>query len=688
MNRSIRIALGLFALLTLLLHTPLHARPQSDDFSKVIDGAIDSVYMMGIARRSDNGPETFEFHGTGWVIAEGKLATNAHVAESLLGGSFTGRIVAKRSWSDRDELALSATTMRIHPAYGPWNARLKRVVVRSEGDPSAARSVEFIPVADVAIIEVEAGNTAPPLRLADVTKTQVFLSEPVVYIGFPHENISGFPTVHAVPGHVTAKTDFFFLRAPWAESYLIHYTGAVVGGASGSPMFNRAGEVIGLISAGENTISAHGERTSFGFAYGQRIDLCAELLNDDFAIKQEARDLVWSERVSSLLIPPDELLQQLANAQALADGIGRLESSNTVTRRELIVKNGEPATLSVTLEPGLRYGFLAAAHDGTDVDSVVALKEGDFVVGQDFQTDYYPVLWVGPFAERTAVEFRLNAAERLLRDTACSLHVYKYEPALVVDAPVDDTVRTGFLPDDHVIESDQGYVATWQYDVEAGTSLWLSAMSPDGFDIDLVATLEGTVVGSDETPDAVPMVMYTVEQSGVLEIRLRVPTGATIGSIVQMNCMTIEGTEPVFVSSSSGGASVQPDPTLTMDDEQMLAMGARIAENAWSAFGLANPTLVDEGYLDDFETNHDFAITLGAHESVLLVGVSGNGIDIDALALQGEEVLVANTDADAWPFVSLRNDGEEPVEVVLRLREYLSDTGAGRTYYRIEAAKL
>ena len=178
-------------------------------FEQTIAASLDSVYMLGIARRGTTGPEVFQFVGTGWVIAEGKLATNAHVVEALLEGSFDGRLVAKRSWSDRDELSLSPASVRIHPAYGPWNARLKRVVVRNDADPNAARSLSFIPIADVATIDVEAGNTAKPLTLADPKQVEPVLSEAVVYLGFPHENLSGFPTLHAVPGHVTASGSVF-----------------------------------------------------------------------------------------------------------------------------------------------------------------------------------------------------------------------------------------------------------------------------------------------------------------------------------------------------------------------------------------------------------------------------------------------------------------------------------------------
>lgn len=155
-ERPLRFA-GLFALSLL---QPSTAQTGQAEFERATrELARLRVHALRRAPRRRRA-EVFQPIGAGWVIAEGALATNAHVAESLLETASQGRRVAKRSRSDRDELALSASSIRIHPAYGPWNARLKRVVVRNENDPNGARSMNFIPIADVAIVEVEAGQTA------------------------------------------------------------------------------------------------------------------------------------------------------------------------------------------------------------------------------------------------------------------------------------------------------------------------------------------------------------------------------------------------------------------------------------------------------------------------------------------------------------------------------------------------
>ncbi|MEZ5977490.1 MAG: serine protease [Planctomycetota bacterium] len=677
-------------LLTLLASLFLSPRAlaQTADFSKAIEGALDSVYMLGVVRRSDTGPEVFQFIGTGWVIAEGKLATNAHVAESLLEGAFTGRLVAKRSWSDRDELALSAASIRIHPAYAPWNARLKRVVVRSEGDPSMARSVDFIPIADVAIVEVEAGNTAKPLTLADVTKVEPFLSEPVAYLGFPAENISGFPTLHAVPGHVTAKTDFFFLRAPWADSYLIHYCGPVVGGASGSPILNRAGQVLGLISAGENTMSANGERTSFGFAYGQRVDLAAELLRDDFAEVQHRRDATWSKRISELLIPPDELLEQLALGQARNDGVDRLEATNTVTRKEVVVKQGESATLQVTLEAGMRYGFLAAAHDGSDVDSTLMTRGGEAILGQDVELDYFPVLWVGPFDERTAVTYDLHAAELLLQDTVCSLHVYKYEPQVAdVSESDEDFDASTFMAMDHGVESDAGYVATWRFQVEAGAQLWFAASSADGYDVDLLIAMDGVILASDETSDSFPLVLHTVERSGVLEMRLRVPAGTPVGSTVTLTGISLGGPMPLYLPDEGGGGSPAPPADQAMSDEDMVELIESEFATSWGDAGLLAKQL-DSGFLDGFDETHEFVVDVEPGTLVKFMAISSDVIDLDAAIVQDDAALASDFGVAAVPVVSVQNPNATTATVTFVLYESRLAGGSGRVYYRFESVDL
>lgn len=648
------------------------AQAPAAEFEAAIEASLDSVYMLGIARRGGAGPEVFQFVGTGWVIAEGKLATNAHVAEALLEGSLEGRLVGKRSWSDRDELALSASSIRIHPAYGPWNARLKRVIVRNENDPNAARTMSFIPIADVAIIEVEAGNTGKPLVLADPQSVEPALSEAVVYLGFPHENISGFPTLHAVPGHVTAKTDFFFQRAPWADSYLIHYGGTVVGGASGSPLLNRAGQVIGLISAAEHNFS-DGVRTSFGFAYGQRADLAKELLNDDYAAVQARRDGVWSQRLTHLLIPPDELLEQIANDQGTRDGVERMTANNTVTRRQMVVKQDESAKLQVTIEPGMRYGFLAAAHDGSDVDAQVVARETDEVLGVDVKGDYFPVVWIGPLDQRCAVTFEVAASEKLLQDTPCSLHVYKFEPRIVaVDGETKD--EGNFFVTTHVTSTEGASVATWRFQVAAGAQLLFSGESADLYDIDLLLALDGTVVASDESLDALPMVIWTAPNAGTLEVRLRIPDGIPSGAEFTVKGFLFAGEKPTALDGA---------PAPTEDElwsrEEIFAFIDQLLDVIWKDTGSIGETIAEDVGALDGQVELEFDVPAGALP--VFIAVAPHGEDIDLQILSGGEVVAQDVAGDATPLVAIAA-ADVDRKVTLRIVENLADAKVEQVAFR------
>lgn len=633
-------------LLTLAALTtpPLPQVTGSDaEHARVLERSLNSVYMLGIVRRSKTGPEAFEFVGTGWVIEEGKLATNAHVAESLLAKAHEGRLAARRSWSDREELRLSSAGIRIHPAYAPWNARLKRMVVRAEHDPAAARSMSFIPVADVAICAVELGVTAPPLPVADPAKVQPALSESIVYLGFPHENISGFPTAHAVPGHVTAKTDFFFQRTTWPESFLIHWCGPVVGGASGSPMLNRAGQVVGLISASENNLSVNGERTSFGFAYGQRIDLARELLRDDFAKVQAQRDVDWSKRIASLLLPPDELLEQMALTRANADGVATLDASHTVSKRAVRVTQGKNAKVQVKVEPGFRYGFLAAAHDGSDIDARIVDDGGGELLGEDVESDYFPVVWLGPYDERRSLTFEVGAAEFLLGETDCTVHVYKYEPQLGAVARDDEGL---FFSENLQLQSSEGATHSWRFAVQPGASLMFSATSSDGYDIDLLASLDEIPVASDETPDSVPLMIFDTAGAGTLEVRLRVPRGMPAGAVVSLSGLLFSGPKPRLLAQHEAGAE-----TREFSAAELRSMMDAALDPLWEVVGVPAQTVFER--VVPLEGIHELEFELPRGFVGIVSALAPLGEDIDLQVELEEGLLLEDVEPDSNPIVVL-----------------------------------
>ena len=88
----------------------------------------------------------------------------------------------------------------------------------------------------------------------------------VAAIGFPIEGMTATMVVNDAPatlhfGNISSLTDMFMCRAKDADDQLlIQHTVPVTGGMSGSPLIDKSGDVIGIISGG-NTASVVKEVT-------------------------------------------------------------------------------------------------------------------------------------------------------------------------------------------------------------------------------------------------------------------------------------------------------------------------------------------------------------------------------------------------------------------------------------------
>ena len=225
---------------------------------------------------------------TAWAFAPDKFATNAHVVTGLqnhcdeLKGSLAhtllerisdksgfhydvdaylgqlgenrGKEMVSQCLKDADDMirgfsvsimingssheSLPVTHVQIHPEYGIAPER-------------------FNP--DIAVLTINGKNKVFFNPADDRTLHGLKSGEPVAFLGFPMENLKDDninldnPVASMQSGIVVAVSGFDLKDAGPEENYLIRHNLPVTGGASGSPLFNRDGDVVALLLGG-NTI--------------------------------------------------------------------------------------------------------------------------------------------------------------------------------------------------------------------------------------------------------------------------------------------------------------------------------------------------------------------------------------------------------------------------------------------------
>lgn len=178
--------------------------------------------------------------GTAWIAAgRGVVITNAHVAEGVAEAHTQAGMSAWVIFSGQSQ-----------------PCRIRRALIHPEYAQSQAKG-HIIPSCDVAVLELE---TPPPhagLPLANRGKLFTLRElQSVAYLGFPMENLAGGtnlerPKAIAKKGVISSLEDWHMRHSDDpAQRQLIKHDLGVAGGASGSPLFDEAGDVVGIISAG------------------------------------------------------------------------------------------------------------------------------------------------------------------------------------------------------------------------------------------------------------------------------------------------------------------------------------------------------------------------------------------------------------------------------------------------------
>jgi predicted component of type VI protein secretion system len=274
---------GASTTVTALSPSPLPA-PATPDWHSILEPRSRSVYVVVNRKqgRGDNGV------GTAWSVKPGFLATNAHVAQAFLDLG-EGEYLVARSNSDHPK-DLKITAVELHPGYREFNRMSK---VHFPLNPGDGKKILYATPFDVALMSIAEADVAQqaavgsPLELADnATLMNITEATEIAYAGYPMDDAIGgglnleSPRPQQFLGTLTRKTDPFMGNTSNEKANILQYTMPVQGGASGSPVFDRQGRVIGLISGNDHAFPVPGVRIAIsGKAYGPRADAVRDLLD-------------------------------------------------------------------------------------------------------------------------------------------------------------------------------------------------------------------------------------------------------------------------------------------------------------------------------------------------------------------------------------------------------------------------
>jgi hypothetical protein len=333
----------------------------------------------------------------GWV------ATNSHVAEEFV----PGRTFLRSQGRDAEDIPIAAA--RLHPGYARYADLCEKYAEALM--ISGGASSKTVVACDVALLQVGEEHRAGLTAGLPVEQGQAFdeilVGRPCASAGFPAEGLAfnvDRPQSRSHIGHVIAVTDFFMAPASRDHAQLVHTDLPVTGGASGSPVLDERGRVVGIINAGSFTLGMEGRRIPIaGTTYAQRIDLLFELLHDDPA-PQAARERTWETAFLAMVENARKGLEQVLIERfrrAVSAGREGVAVATVVRSKAELQWDGMMATSEFAFRaPSAgRYLFCAMSEDMEDIDAVALLPDGSRRV--DNAADWYPCVVVAAKQDET-----------------------------------------------------------------------------------------------------------------------------------------------------------------------------------------------------------------------------------------------------------------------------------------------
>ncbi len=263
---------------------PVIERDSAVMLSRAAEEYKEAVGVVTLRFEFKNGKKLVVPIGTAWAFAPGKFATNGHVAKALQEGIvqmkkelvqvLLAEEIKKNECKNFDELVQKLGAAKVDSLIQVLTSTVNNSIARIEchiavnGVTRKTYTVTHVQIhkeygvigtdfdPDVAVLTIK--ETSPVyFKIADTRRLYALKSgEPVAFLGFPSENLNkdnlnlDSPVASMQSGIIVAVSDFSMKDAGADGNYLIRHNLPATGGASGSPIFNRDGEVVALLYAG------------------------------------------------------------------------------------------------------------------------------------------------------------------------------------------------------------------------------------------------------------------------------------------------------------------------------------------------------------------------------------------------------------------------------------------------------
>jgi S1-C subfamily serine protease len=419
------------------------ARAKQEFSQDVLERLEAAVYL--VAKQEDQGEEA---EGTAWAFAPNLLATNAHVTQAIMGHEDEFFLVAP------DGTHISIKKVVSHPGY--------LIFGKYKTTQGTTRYGNFTPLDlmseyDVGIIEIDPSTPLPvdaktgqPVTLEMASDDQLEAlapGTPVASVGFPVENLVGSATATKAPatlhfGFISSLTDVFMCRTDPAHRLLIQHSVPVTGGASGSPLIDPSGKVIGLVNGGNTTVmksedSAAGKARAPNAAlinFAQRVDLLRALADGKAADKLAQDQVYWDKTAKQFDNYFDVAVKAFKDLAAqrynVGEGHDTLMGSGVLDSGDAKSFKLVQKTYTIAAVPGHLYGFIADAEGGVPIGINVKKQGTDEFLRdakdprQSSELELAPTAWVTVTAPTT---LEVIVWSLVTQPAKYALHVYSWE---------------------------------------------------------------------------------------------------------------------------------------------------------------------------------------------------------------------------------------------------------------------